>query len=114
MPLASLHPLRIRIDGRCNDPEDANPATDSPTGVYSVTQQITDDSVAALDDGTVMTLRCFSYGQLISDANGTATTLWLGITTRSDIRGYVPDVNAGVYSTRQLKELGLHPCGQAG
>lgn len=111
MPLKSLKPLRIRIDGRCNYPEDANPKTDSPTGVYSVTDQIQDDTVAALRDGTVMTLRCFSYGQFVSDAIGNATTLWLGVTTGSGVRGYVPDVNAGNYSTKQLKELGLHECG---
>jgi hypothetical protein len=110
MPLASAHPARIRIDGRCNNPEDADPRTDGPTGIYSVSQQNPLDSIVALHDGTVIRLVCYTFGQVISDAVGNQTSVWLGIVLRGGERGYVPDVNAGNYDVRQLRGLGLHQC----
>ena len=110
MPLKSLQPVRIRIDGRCNYPQDPDPATDSPTGIYRVAQQNPADAIATLKDGTVITLTCYTYGQNISDAAGNLTSIWLHIALSGGRQGYVPDVNAGNYSARQLKALGIHRC----
>jgi hypothetical protein len=109
-PLASISPVRIRIDGRCNYPEDPNPRTDGPTGVYSNAYQDPSYAVARLRDGTILRLDCFARGQEVSDASGNQTSIWLGVTLPAGARGYVPDVNAGNYSALQLKQLGIRPC----
>jgi hypothetical protein len=110
MPLASINPIRIRIDGRCNYPQHPNPATDGPTGIYSSAQQNSAYAVARLRDGTVLTLTCYTFGQQVSDAIGNGTSIWLGVALPTGGRGYVPDVNAGTYSTAQLTGLGVSLC----
>jgi hypothetical protein len=110
MPLESISPIRIRIDGRCNNPPDPNPRTDRPTGIYSTAQQNPAYAVARLRDGTVLKLNCYTLGQEISDATGNITSIWLGVTIPGGAHGYVPDVNAGNYSAAQLKGLRVHLC----
>jgi hypothetical protein len=110
MPLVSVSPTRIRIDGRCNYPEDPSPVTDGPSGVYRTLYQDPAYTVARVRDGTVMKLTCFARGQEVSDASGNQTNIWLGVTLPRGTYGYVPDVNAGNYSAVQLKQLGIHLC----
>jgi hypothetical protein len=112
VPLKSISPLRIRVDGRCNYPTDPSPQTDGPSGVYSSADQTSENAVARVNDGTVVRLTCFTHGQAVSDSKGNRTDIWLGIRLRSGMDGLIPDVNAGYYSSNELKELGVHHCTQ--
>jgi hypothetical protein len=109
MPLASARPVRVRIDDRCNYPEDPNPATDSPTGVFSIAAQKLSAQVASIRDGQLVTLRCYvTNGMLVSDAAGNRSRIWLGLVSP---HGLMPDVDVGGgYSIAQLGKLGLSRC----
>jgi hypothetical protein len=48
MPLAALDPPRVRINDRCNDPQDPNPLTDQPTGVYSLSMQSSSELIGQI------------------------------------------------------------------
>ena len=110
MPLASVSPVRVRIDDRCNFPKDPNPVTDSPTGVYGVAAQSLSAQVGSIRDGQLVTIRCYVLnGEAVSDAVGNLSRIWLGLVSP---RGLIPDVNiGGGYSEAQLNKLGLPRCG---
>jgi hypothetical protein len=109
MPLASARPVRVRIDDRCNLPKDPNPATDSPTDVYSVANQSPNTQVGSIKDGQIVTIRCYVLdGTGVSDAVGDVSHIWLGLVSP---HGLIPDVNVGGgYSEAQLRRLGVPRC----
>jgi hypothetical protein len=111
IPLAVLDPPRVRIDDRCNYPQDPDPTTDHPTGVYSTPSQESGAPIDRIPDGTEVSLMCYTQGQEISDAVGDSSVLWLGVELSNGLHGYIPDVNiGGGYSQQQLGELKLSEC----
>lgn len=108
VPLPSTHPLQLRIDDRCNNPKHEDPRTDTPTGVYNSASQLS-AQVGAIPDGTLITVRCYEAGgQVIDDAVGNTSDIWLGITTPS---GLIPNVDiGGGFTKQQLVSLRVGTC----
>ncbi|MEO6502088.1 MAG: TIR domain-containing protein [Jatrophihabitantaceae bacterium] len=109
MPLISQSPVKLRIDNRCNFPQDPNPKTDKPTGVYSTANQDSSNFVDRIPDGYLITVRCYiPDGEEVSDAVGNKSRIWLGIVSPA---GLIPNVAVGGgYTEQQLTSFGLREC----
>jgi hypothetical protein len=108
VPLISTNPLRLRIDDRCNFPQQPDPKLDRPTGVYAGASR-TASQVGGIQDGYLITVRCYEpNGESTPDAVGNVSSIWLGIQSP---HGFIPNVNIGGGLTEdQLKSYGIATC----
>lgn len=115
MPLSNQQPPKVKIDDRCNYPQNPDPKMDSPTGIYKGTQQIHEQLATAVPDGTELTIECYyPDGQKVSDGVGNASNTWLHVTGEynGQFTGNIPNVNVGGgYSDVQLYAMQVPPCG---
>ena len=105
--LKGKHPYLLVVDdGRFNAPQDPDPNTDDPTGLYPVpTQQ--SDSVTAVPDGTVLkAIGWTNKGQPVSDAHGgNGSPIWEKVVGHDGSTVWVPWVNVGYTALAKLHQL---------
>jgi hypothetical protein len=107
VPVVSVNPFSVPVDDRCNYPSDPNPKTDTPTRIFSSPNRER-NPIASVHDGDVVTVKCFSHGELTSDGAQNKSDLWLYLTKPA---GFMPDVNVGGgFTEKELHEVGIQAC----
>jgi hypothetical protein len=99
-PLASEHPVKMRVDSRCNNDASENKNNFSaPAGVFSKPRFEHQYRIGAVPNGEVVAADCYApQGDVIQDSRGgsTASPVWVKIHRLGQkLTGFIPDVNMG-------------------